>query len=321
MIVKNEPLGEPINAVIFGGSNVTKSLILTKAALELARSVEQFNVVRICETSRTGMHSPARRALRRAMQRLVKVSDDGPLVDRPLMTLKGLARRYRVEFCTPPNRNANHPSVYSDLPRTKGINLALCVGCAQLFGPQLLDAFDACVNLHDGALPAYRGRLVTQWSVYHGETQSGFTYHYMVKEVDAGRVLLQDSVPIGNKSIGRLQLEKSHRSSLQLPRVIAAIGRRDLGVPQEGAVKIYTKSDAREMICIEELSGFPFDEVRRRLRAFGRIQVKVQGQYYNVVSLRTDRQQASGSRVLTTRDGVMVGLSARLGQAVLTRLS
>ena len=95
------------------------------------------------------------------LRRLVKVSDDGPLVDRPLMTLKGLARRYRVEFCTPPNRNANHLSVYSDLPRTKGINLALCVGCAQFFGPQLLDAFDACVNLRDGALPAYRGRLAT----------------------------------------------------------------------------------------------------------------------------------------------------------------
>ncbi|MBM99556.1 MAG: hypothetical protein CMJ77_10550 [Planctomycetaceae bacterium] len=60
-----------------------------------------------------------------------------------------------------------------------------------------------------------------------------------------------------------------------MPRVIAAIGRRDLGVPQEGAVKIYTKSDARQMICIKELSGFPFYEVRRRKRAFGRIQVKV----------------------------------------------
>ena len=147
------------------------------------------------------------------LRRLVKVSDDGPLVDRPLMTLKGLARRYRVEFCTPPNRNANHLSVYSDLPRTKGINLALCVGCAQLFGPQLLDAFDACVNLRDGALPAYRGRLANQWSVYHSETQSGFTYHYMVKEVHAGNFLLQQSIPIGNKLIGMLQLEKSDRSS------------------------------------------------------------------------------------------------------------
>ena len=161
---------------------------------------------------------------------------------------------------------------------------------------------------------------MTQWSVYHGETQSGFTYHYMVSEVDAGRVLLQDSVPIGDKSISRLQLEKSDRSSLHLPRVIAAIGRRDLGVPQEGEVKIYTKSDAREMIRIEEFSEISLDEVRRRLRAFGRIQVKFQGKDYRVVSLRNARQPASGSRVLTTRDGVMVGLSSRLGQAVMTRL-
>ncbi len=236
------------------------------------------------------------------------------------MTSKGLVRRYRVEFCTPPNRMANHPSVYSDLPKTKGINLALCFGCSQLFGPQLLDAFDACVNLHDGALPACRGRLVTQWSVCHGETQSSFTYHYMVREVDAGRVLLQDSVPIGDKSIGRLQLEKSDRRSLQVPRVIAAIGRRDLGVPLEGEVKIYTKSDAREMIRIEELSEISFDEGRRRLRAFGRIQVKFQGKDYRVVSWRNARLPASGSRVVTIRDGVMVGLSSRLGQAVMTRL-
>ena len=52
------------------------------------------------------------------------------------------------------------------------------------------------LNLHPSLLPRYRGTFSIPWAVINGETHTGFTYHYMEKEVDAGKIVLQRSIPI-----------------------------------------------------------------------------------------------------------------------------
>jgi methionyl-tRNA formyltransferase len=51
------------------------------------------------------------------------------------------------------------------------------------------------VNLHPGLLPKYRGCFSTPWVIINGEDYTGFTYHYMLTQVDAGNIILQRKIP------------------------------------------------------------------------------------------------------------------------------
>lgn len=53
-------------------------------------------------------------------------------------------------------------------------------------------------NMHGSLLPRYRGRSPVNWAVLHGERETGMTLHRMVEKPDAGEILGQEAVPIGN---------------------------------------------------------------------------------------------------------------------------
>lgn len=53
------------------------------------------------------------------------------------------------------------------------------------------------VNYHGALLPKYPGRNAEAWAIYNCETEGGITWHKVVKDVDAGEILIQKVVPIG----------------------------------------------------------------------------------------------------------------------------
>jgi methionyl-tRNA formyltransferase len=53
------------------------------------------------------------------------------------------------------------------------------------------------LNMHGSLLPRFRGRAPVNWAVLHGATQTGATLHYMVSRADAGDIVDQEAVPIG----------------------------------------------------------------------------------------------------------------------------
>ncbi|MBE6903930.1 MAG: methionyl-tRNA formyltransferase [Ruminococcaceae bacterium] len=53
-----------------------------------------------------------------------------------------------------------------------------------------------CVNIHASLLPKYRGSAPIQWSIINGDKLSGVTSMYMVKELDAGDILIKREIPI-----------------------------------------------------------------------------------------------------------------------------
>ncbi|MCD6360189.1 MAG: formyl transferase [Armatimonadetes bacterium] len=76
-------------------------------------------------------------------------------------------------------------------------DLIISVACPQIFREDLLRLpARGCINVHSGPLPRYRGQLPTFWVLYHGETQTAVTVHYMNRRVDDGPILLQESVDI-----------------------------------------------------------------------------------------------------------------------------
>jgi methionyl-tRNA formyltransferase len=52
------------------------------------------------------------------------------------------------------------------------------------------------INVHASLLPKYRGAAPINWTIYHGETQSGVTIIRMSVSLDAGDILAQEAIDI-----------------------------------------------------------------------------------------------------------------------------
>jgi methionyl-tRNA formyltransferase len=53
------------------------------------------------------------------------------------------------------------------------------------------------LNMHGSLLPRFRGRAPVNWALVRGATETGATLHYMVEKADAGDIVDQAAVPIG----------------------------------------------------------------------------------------------------------------------------
>ena len=54
-----------------------------------------------------------------------------------------------------------------------------------------------CINVHSSLLPKYRGAAPINWAILNGEAETGVTIQRMVRDMDAGDVILQRATPIG----------------------------------------------------------------------------------------------------------------------------
>jgi len=61
------------------------------------------------------------------------------------------------------------------------------------------------INLHGSLLPQYRGAAPINWAVMNGEKTTGVTTFFIEKEIDTGKIIFTDTLPIGeNDSAGDL---------------------------------------------------------------------------------------------------------------------
>jgi methionyl-tRNA formyltransferase len=64
------------------------------------------------------------------------------------------------------------------------------------------------LNMHGSLLPKYRGRAPVHWAIIRGESVTGASLHYMLEKPDAGALVDQQPVPIGENDTA---LEVSQR--------------------------------------------------------------------------------------------------------------
>jgi methionyl-tRNA formyltransferase len=82
------------------------------------------------------------------------------------------------------------------------------------------------LNMHGSLLPKYRGRAPVHWAIIRGETMTGASLHYMVEKPDAGALVDQEAVPIGENDTA-LQVSIKVADAAQtllrrsLPRLLA----------------------------------------------------------------------------------------------------
>ena len=72
------------------------------------------------------------------------------------------------------------------------------VAYGQILSPQVLALPRlGCINVHGSLLPKYRGAAPIQWSLYHGETETGVTTMLMDAGMDTGDMLLKTTTAVG----------------------------------------------------------------------------------------------------------------------------
>lgn len=79
------------------------------------------------------------------------------------------------------------------------------------------------INLHHALLPNHPGRNAEAWAIFNGDPIAGITWHYITKEVDAGKILQQETIEI-HETMTSLQLfRKMNDLALKsFPRILAA---------------------------------------------------------------------------------------------------
>jgi methionyl-tRNA formyltransferase len=93
----------------------------------------------------------------------------------------------------------------------------LTVNCARLVPAEVLDAYKGqALNLHNGPLPAYAGRHVTQWGIRNGESRFASTIHYLEPGIDTGDVVVETWYDIGPTETGLSLFDRSFRLGTEL---------------------------------------------------------------------------------------------------------
>ncbi len=195
-------------------------------------------------------------------------------------------RQYGLPIVVLPGGNPNHRSVLALMrdrsPAQFGVNLY----CMRRFEPALLDCFDQCVNYHNGRLPQQRGLRASNWSLYQGEPQSGFTFHRMDTAFDDGAVMLEGEVPVLDRDTpGDLEVRKASAAAARLPLLLDAMLRGDTGQPQDGAASYRSAADYEHIRRVPDPSSLTADEWLRRLKGFVRIETHLDGGWVAVTGL------------------------------------
>lgn len=109
------------------------------------------------------------------------------------------------------------------------------------------------INVHSSLLPKYRGAAPINWAILDGEAETGVSIMYMVKELDAGDVILQKRTPIGpQENAQELTQRLAELGAEALLEAVAALAAGTAGrIPQDPAQQSYASMLSRDMSPID----------------------------------------------------------------------
>lgn len=71
-------------------------------------------------------------------------------------------------------------------------------------------------NLHASLLPQYRGAAPINWAVINGEKETGTTTFFLTHEIDTGKIIFQEKIPIGESDNAGTIHDKLMKSGARL---------------------------------------------------------------------------------------------------------
>ena len=294
--------------LIFTDSNTRIPVDLIKSTVRLTRETDDMTVCGIVTSGPSLFRSTRRRTAERVARHALTAATNANVRfrrDLPRRVDVQWLERERIPWLVPPNGNANDPAFLELLRDTVRPDVALSYFCMRIFKPPLLAMFQQTVNFHNGLLPRYKGIQATSFSMYAGDVETGFTFHRMTEDVDAGPILLQDAIPVGTGDDARDVVRKLADAAVaSLPAVLERVLANDPGRPQEGTGSYFSGRDAATIRRVDRPEEVTEEEFHRRLRAFRKVSICIDGTHYPVTRLR--RAARAGRLSFRTSDGAIL---------------
>jgi len=95
-----------------------------------------------------------------------------------------------------PSREEYDTALVREL-RGRDVGLVCLAGFMRIFSAPMLEAFpNAILNIHPSLLPSFPGLHPHRQALEHGVKVSGVTVHLVTPELDAGPIVVQQTVPV-----------------------------------------------------------------------------------------------------------------------------
>lgn len=110
--------------------------------------------------------------------------------------LKLAAKKAKLDILQP--QNINSPGAVKALKKAAP-DLFVVLAYGQILSEEILSLPGLfALNIHASLLPKYRGAAPINWAIINGERTSGVTAMKIIKKMDAGPVIFQEKVDIGD---------------------------------------------------------------------------------------------------------------------------
>ncbi len=142
--------------------------------------------------------------------------------NRPGVRALSVARRYGVPTEVIPSRCVDRGSYDATLVESlrrhgvePGRGLVLLAGFMRLLSADFVRSFEGrLINIHPSLLPSFPGLEAQKQALGYGVKVAGCTVHFVVPEVDAGPVILQEAVRVREddteETLSRRILRREH---------------------------------------------------------------------------------------------------------------
>jgi methionyl-tRNA formyltransferase len=170
-----------------------------------------------------------------------------------------------------PARVKKDAQVLAEL-RSQQADAFIVVAYGQILSPEILAMPRlGCINAHGSLLPKYRGAAPIQWSLYHGDRETGVTTMLMDAGMDTGPMLLKQSIPVG-------LLENTADLAVRLAEVSANLLVETLQKLDQNAIEPETQDDAATSHArLIEKSDFLIDWTKPAIALHNQIRAFIPG--------------------------------------------
>lgn len=128
-------------------------------------------------------------------------------------------------------------------------DLVVTAAYGQILPQEILDIPPlGCINVHASLLPEYRGGAPIHQAIIDGKKETGVTIMYMVKQLDAGDILTQVKIPIGESdNVGTLHNKLSYAGAKLLSETIPKLEKGEITpTPQDEGRVTFAPTISRE---------------------------------------------------------------------------
>ena len=167
-----------------------------------------------------------------------------------------------LDVVMPATRGASLRSCGTSSPTSRYASVSWKIPADALATPR-----HGIVNGHPSLLPRYPRPSPVSSAIRNGESEIGFTFHYMDAELDTGNILGQVPIPLGDEhGWEELTPKLADAVGRMLPGALARVAQGDPGDPQDESAASYFHIFEPEYAWIDWSCST--DEIERQVRAW-----------------------------------------------------